>query len=93
MSDKRSSKIHVVNATPSTDVAPAVPTGLVAHKDLYRSSPTADRAYDKFIARGLQHGHDLEDWLSSEREVEDEQRAYDDGRRAEGAGKPDSRTI
>ena len=37
--------------------------------------PTADRAYDKFLARGSADGHDVDDWLSSEREFEDEQRS------------------
>jgi hypothetical protein len=29
----------------------------------------AQRAYERFIARGQQHGHDVEDWLSAEREL------------------------
>ena len=29
----------------------------------------AQRAYERFIARGRQHGHDVEDWLSAEREL------------------------
>ncbi|HEY2743192.1 MAG TPA: DUF2934 domain-containing protein [Polyangia bacterium] len=27
------------------------------------------RAYERFVARGCQHGHDVEDWLSAEREL------------------------
>ena len=27
------------------------------------------RAHELFVARGCQHGHDLEDWLQAEREV------------------------
>lgn len=29
----------------------------------------ARRAYEKFLARGGQHGHDVEDWLAAEAEV------------------------
>lgn len=28
----------------------------------------AQRAYELFVARGQQHGHDLDDWLQAERE-------------------------
>ena len=27
------------------------------------------RAYELYIARGYQHGHDVEDWLTAEREL------------------------
>lgn len=29
----------------------------------------AQRAYERFIARGYRHGHDVEDWLHAEREL------------------------
>ena len=29
----------------------------------------AMRAYERYVARGYQHGHDVEDWLSAEREL------------------------
>lgn len=29
----------------------------------------AARAYQRFLARGGEHGHDVEDWLASEREL------------------------
>jgi hypothetical protein len=29
----------------------------------------AQRAYERFIARGEQHGYDVEDWLSAELEL------------------------
>jgi hypothetical protein len=29
----------------------------------------ARRAYDLFVSRGEQHGHDLEDWLEAERQL------------------------
>ena len=29
----------------------------------------ARRAYELFLARGCEHGHDVEDWLQAEREL------------------------
>jgi len=29
----------------------------------------AMRAYERFVERGYQHGHDVEDWLTAEREL------------------------
>ena len=35
-----------------------------------RTQPSvAQRAYELFMARGGLHGHDLEDWLTAEREL------------------------
>lgn len=34
----------------------------------------ARRAYDLFLARGAEHGHDLDDWLTAEREVSRQER-------------------
>jgi hypothetical protein len=31
----------------------------------------AQRAYELFLARGAQHGHDIDDWLQAERELGD----------------------
>jgi Protein of unknown function (DUF2934) len=31
----------------------------------------ASRAYELFLARGAQHGSDVEDWLQAERELSD----------------------
>jgi Protein of unknown function (DUF2934) len=33
-------------------------------------SDTARRAYDLYLARGREHGHDLEDWVQPERELQ-----------------------
>jgi Protein of unknown function (DUF2934) len=35
----------------------------------------ARRAYELFLARGEQHGHDLDDWLRAERELAEAARA------------------
>ena len=29
----------------------------------------ARRAYDRFVSRGSEHGHDVDDWLRAEREL------------------------
>jgi hypothetical protein len=29
----------------------------------------ARRAYDRYLARGCEHGHDVDDWLQAEREL------------------------
>ena len=35
----------------------------------------ARRAYDLYLARGHEHGHDLDDWLQAERELRDSRRS------------------
>ena len=37
-----------------------------AHVD---AAEIAARAYQRFCARGFQHGHDVEDWLAAETEL------------------------
>jgi hypothetical protein len=34
-----------------------------------RFTDIARRAYDLYVARGGEHGHDVEDWLQAEREL------------------------
>jgi len=34
-----------------------------------RQSRVAERAYDRYLARGGQNGQDLDDWLEAEREI------------------------
>ena len=36
----------------------------------------AERAYELFLERGAEPGHDLDDWLRAERELLDAARAY-----------------
>jgi hypothetical protein len=40
-----------------------------AHSDV-TSDAIAVRAYERFCARGYVHGHDVEDWLAAERELQ-----------------------
>jgi ribosomal protein L7/L12 len=37
----------------------------------------AARAYERFLERGGEHGHDLEDWLAAEAELRQGSRTYD----------------
>ena len=34
------------------------------------NSDVARRAYDLYLARGCEHGHDVDDWLQAERELQ-----------------------
>jgi len=44
---------------------------LSASKSAEQQQQIAWRAYDLYVARGYQQGHDLEDWLNAEREIAD----------------------
>ena len=37
--------------------------------ELIDETRIAARAYERFLQRGGQHGHDVEDWLAAEREL------------------------
>ena len=48
----------------ATDRAPKnTPQSTITDHDIAR------RAYDHYLARGREHGHDVEDWLQAEREL------------------------
>ncbi len=34
-----------------------------------KSQKTAEIAYERYLSRGAEHGHDLEDWLAAESEM------------------------
>ena len=34
-----------------------------------RTEAIAVRAYERFLARGCEHGHDLEDWIAAEQDL------------------------
>lgn len=42
---------------------------IVDDEDSDRGAAVARRAYELYAARGYEDGHDLEDWLTAEREV------------------------
>jgi hypothetical protein len=50
--------------TPSSTRRRAQPAVVVAREEIAR------RAYELFLARGSEHGRDLEDWLRAERELQ-----------------------
>jgi hypothetical protein len=45
---------------PIRPTLPNEPTGV---------NDVAQRAYDHYVARGCEHGHDVSDWLAAEREL------------------------
>ncbi len=54
--------------------SPERSTTVTASKSVVESppipaEPIARRAYEKFLARGCQHGFDQEDWLAAEQEL------------------------
>ena len=53
-------------ATRSASRPPAAPTPEPAH---VTEDEIARRAYDRYLARGREDGHDLEDWFHAEQEV------------------------
>ena len=40
-----------------------------------KDSEVARRAYDLYLARGCEHGHDLDDWLQAEHDLRETRRS------------------
>ena len=59
---KKSKKASAPASSRSTKKRTTAPAQ-VTHGEVAR------RAYDLFLARGCEHGHDLDDWLQAEREL------------------------
>lgn len=59
---KKSKKASAPASSRSTKKRTTAPAQ-VTHREVAR------RAYDLFLARGCEHGHDLDDWLQAEREL------------------------
>jgi hypothetical protein len=56
----------VVDDTPGTGTpALAEEVNATASQD----DPVAKRAYERYLERGSEHGHDQEDWFEAEREI------------------------
>jgi len=55
----------------ATDNVVAMPAMSESHveTDRSRDEAIARRAYELYCARGCQDGHDIDDWLSAEREL------------------------
>ena len=49
--------------------ADRAPTALVLSANV-TDSDVARRAYDLYLARGGEHGHDVDDWMEAERELQ-----------------------
>ena len=59
-------------ATTAADRSSTMPTDAVTN---VTDEEIARRAYDLYLARGRQHGHDVEDWLQAERELRTQRRS------------------
>jgi len=60
--------------SPKTGKSPAKRTAKPRPAAPFVPAPThddiANRAYERFLQRGAQHGQDFEDWLAAERELQ-----------------------
>jgi hypothetical protein len=63
------------NADALTAVADRPPKVLTYGAANVTEHDIARRAYDLYLARDHQHGHDLDDWLQAERELRDSRRS------------------
>ena len=55
---------------PETDAATDKPPIPPAQSPTVNGADVASRAYDRYLARGCEPGHDVEDWLEAERELQ-----------------------
>lgn len=62
-SSKRRTHQTVTRTARHPPMAPAPRPAPVTEEDIAR------RAYDRYLARGREDGHDLEDWFQAEQEV------------------------
>ena len=67
-----------MSPTPEKDKTPestATTTEMETHaspaKNLERVEKIRSRAYERYIERGQEAGHDLDDWLQAEREIDE----------------------
>jgi hypothetical protein len=68
----KSAKRRTDELTTAADRSPKVLTDAAAN---VTEHDIARRAYDLYLARGHEHGHDLDDWLQAERELRDSRRS------------------
>ena len=71
MARKKGPRTNAAVETPPPRAATSLPNGPanVTERDIAR------RAYERYLARDGEHGHDIEDWLQAERELRDAGRA------------------
>jgi hypothetical protein len=71
----KTTKSTIVKSKPATTTAPKISrarkgdTAGDANAVMTMHAEVARRAYELYIARGYQHGHDVEDWLRAEAEL------------------------
>ena len=64
MSKAQRKKKNAKNATEARPVKPAGDRSTVTQEEI------AQRAYELFLARGGEPGHDVEDWIEAERQLQ-----------------------
>lgn len=68
MSEKRDVSGDVEAATPTGESRPEAPP--LAHEQADREALIRQAAYARYENRGAESGHDVEDWLAAEAEIE-----------------------
>ena len=69
MATKSTNSTIVKQKTSAPKISRARKTDTVTTTGLVTREQIAQRAYERFAARGFQHGHDVEDWLGAEAEL------------------------
>jgi hypothetical protein len=78
-SHENDSKQSIISRYSKIDVDRPLPESIVVEdQSPPRRNFTAERAYEKFLARGREHGHDVDDWIESEAEISREDRQLGD---------------
>lgn len=70
LATRRSENLETIVVTNEARPSVAAANGpAAACDDLSKGHEVAELAYELFMQRGGQHGHDLEDWLAAERRL------------------------
>jgi hypothetical protein len=65
---------------PSASAVKMLPSEKNTETPLITEDAIAQRAYALYQARGCEHGHDVEDWLRAERELQEANNALSPGK-------------
>jgi hypothetical protein len=57
------------NRAERTSADERAPKSAVVQQGAVTDSDIARRAYELYVARGCEHGHDVDDWVQAEREL------------------------
>lgn len=63
MAKSKKTNDSITTAADRSPKSPAPPTA-VTNRDITR------RAYELYLGRGCEHGHDVDDWMQAERELQ-----------------------